>query len=297
MAHQQMRIREIHMLGKNTSYELAKADDHDPRPWLQQAPLCAELARHSITHCGIMHAVPPMEIARVEPSGSFFLACVSGSGEMLMDSTWRQLGAGQACLQPPFLANSLRARRRKWTFCWVRYRDDHASNPIAGLHSPTRAAFDAEPLEHAIRGLIAEAEGKQIAVALRHWVDLIHSYVTGFAEPFRSQDQLQKVWRLVADDLSSAWPLARIAAAAGVSKEHLRRRTQKFLGRSPGQHLMHLRMRHAAHLLATTNLDHTQIAVEVGFTTPYSFSNTFHRWTGLRPSAYRSQYRPSDSSD
>ncbi len=286
-----MQIREIHMLGSQTSFELVKADSLDSRPWLADAPICAELERHSITHCGIMHAVPPMEIARVEPSGSFFLASLQGRGDVLMDSTWKNLSPGEACLQPPFLANSLRAQRRKWSFAWIRYQDDRARNPIAGLHSPTRAAFDPDPLQHAIRGLIAETGAPHNPVAMRRWVDLIHSYVTGFAAPFRSQDQLEILWKEVAKDLASPWPLARLAETAGVSKEHLRRRTQQFLGRSPGQHLMHLRMRRAAHLLATTAQSQTAIANQVGFTTSYSFSNTFLRWTGLRPSAYRQQYQ------
>ena len=291
MTHKHNQIREIHILGKNTSYEMVKADDFDPRDWLSQAPLCPELARHSITHCGIMTASVPMQVARMEPSGSFFLACLEGNGEVLMDTIWRHVGSGNACLQPPFLANAMRARRRRpWRFCWVRYRDDRARKPVAGLHAPARADFDATALEHAIFGLIREAEGNRSAGAMRRWSDLIHSYVTDFAEPFRKQDRLHQVWKLVAADLASPWPLDRLAAAAGMSREHLRRLTQQHLGRSPGQHLMHLRIQHAAHLLATTKYDQTRIAERVGFTTPYSFSNTFLRWTGLRPSAYREQY-------
>jgi AraC-like DNA-binding protein len=279
------------MLGKNTSYELVKADDHDPRSWLADAPLCGELKRHSITHCGVMHAVPPMEIARVEPSGSYFMAGIEGTGEILMDSVWKTLPSGFAGLQPPFLANSLRTRRRRWTFCWVRYRDDRSRDPIAGLHSPALAEFDPLPLMHAINGLVAECEHRRSASAMRRWTDLVHFYVTEFAAPFRRQDRLYQVWELVATDLATAWSLSRIAEAASMSKEHLRRLTQRTLGRSPGQHLMHLRMRHAANLLATTEHSLTTIAELVGFSTSFSFSNTFLRWTGLRPSAYRQQYQ------
>lgn len=291
MMNMHKQIREIHMLGKDTSYELVKADATDPREWLADGPLCSELSRHSITHCGIMHAVPPLEIARVEPSGSYFMAGLSGSGELLMDSVWKALPPGFAGLQPPFLANSLRTKRRPWTFCWVRYRDDRSRDPIAGLHSPALAEFDAQPLKFAIRGLISECEHRRSAPAMRRWTDLIHAYVTEFAAPFRRQDRLHRVWKLVAADLADDWSLNRIAETADMSKEHLRRLTQQSLGRSPGQHLMHLRMRHAANLLATTDLAQTVIAERVGFTTSFSFSNTFLRWTGLRPSAYRLQYQ------
>lgn len=292
MMHKHNQIREKHILGAATTHSLVKSSAYDPRSWLADAPLCSDLRRHKIAHCGIMHAAKPMEIVRLKPSGSFFLACFGGAGEILVDGIWRQIQVGTGCLQPAFMVNAMRAKSRaKWDFCWVRYQDLTTTDPIASLHSPTLNEFDSTALVHAMHGIISEAKHAESTLPLRHWVDLIHSYVSTFAQPFRRLDRLQKLWQLVEADLGSDWTLHRLAQEAGLSKEHLRRLSAQSIGRSPIQHVMHLRMHHAAHLLATTRLDMTQIASRIAFSNPFSFSNTFLRWTGSRPSVYRNQYQ------
>ena len=296
MTHKHTDIREKHILGPSTTLQVVRADDRDDRPWLFQGPLCKELCGHQIAHCGVMFASKPMEIVRRQQGGTFFLACFEGTGEVLIDGLWREISAGQACLQPPFISNAMRAKTKKpWRFCWVRYEDGKGSTPIASLHSPVLGNFQAVPLRHAIDGLVAESSLDCSAIAMRRWVDLIHGYVAQFARPFRCQDRLQELWQAVQQDLSSDWSLARLAQTAGLSKEHLRRLTTQSLGRTPVQHVTHLRMFHAANLLATTHLGLAEIAAQTAFSNPFSFSNTFLRWTGCRPSEYRRRYQTQDS--
>ena len=65
--------------------------------------------------------------------------------------------------------------------------------------------------------------------------------------------------------LDEEWTLDRLASAAHLSKEHLRRLCSSSLGRAPIQHVAFLRMHYAAELLATTDQTIAQIAQQVGY--------------------------------
>jgi transcriptional regulator GlxA family with amidase domain len=102
-------------------------------------------------------------------------------------------------------------------------------------------------------GLVAEMQAERKMANCALWLDLIESYVDGFAEPWRREERLLAVWDAVRRDLSRPWTLPELAELAGLSGEHLRRLCQSSLGRSPMQQLTNLRVQHAAHQLATSN--------------------------------------------
>ena len=80
-----------------------------------------------------------------------------------------------------------------------------------------------------------------------------------------------------------------MARRAHCSGEHLRRLCRKQLGRSPMQHVTYLRFRHAANLLTETDPKLEAIAAEIGYANAFVFSNSFKKWTGRRPSDYRTK--------
>jgi AraC-like DNA-binding protein len=270
-------------------YSVVKADDSDPREWLQAARICPLLSQHHIVHVGVMEARQPFEVVRRELTGTFMLACYEGEGVVLTEGKWKRLRAGQACLQPPFVMNALRCLPgRAWKFAWVRYRESRESMPIVSSLSPLVGEFDAEPLRAAIGGLHAESGAAAgLPAALHHWCELVHHYVLRFAQPRQPDDRLWRVWQQAEADLARNWTLAELAAIACVSEEHLRRLSRKQLGRSPMQHLTFLRLQRARHLLSTTDDKVEIVSREVGFESVSAFSNTFKKWIGWRPSELR----------
>jgi len=283
-------IREIHLFGFGSQTLVVRVDDRDQREWLVDTPICNSLNDYRIAHCGIAEATHPFEIVRMNLSGTFFFACLEGEGHVLVDGEWRSVGAGQACLQPPFIPNALKAqKRKKWKLCWVRYQPAPQKQSVLSLHAPALGMFDAAPLHFAIEGLHSEASQRASIHMLRKWAELVHSYVQSFSQPFHGDKRLMAVWQAVENRLDEDWSLARLAQIACVSKEHLRRLCASTLGRSPIQHVTFLRMQHAAELLATTDHKIAQIANRVGYVNQFAFSDTFQRWLGCRPSTYRNQ--------
>lgn len=282
------RPQDRQVLGSGTVYKVVRADPADPRDWLQKGRACPLLAQHHISHAGIMEAVPPFEVLRADQSGTFMIACFEGEGVVLADGQWRKVKTGQACLQPPFVMNSLKCLPgHAWKFAWVRYHESRETRPIVSTISPVTGAFDPSPLKAAIEGLHAECGSLQGASALHHWSELVHHYVLRFAQPHQADDRLWRVWQRAEADLAKPWTLAELAGIACMSEEHLRRVCRRELGRSPMQHLTFLRLQRARHLLSITDDKVEVIAHAVGFESAFTFSNTFKKWIGWRPSEHR----------
>ena len=279
---------DVHRLGDNTEVKVVVADDSDQRDWLAGACICPLLAQHQIAHTGIMSAESGLEVIRADQSGSYFMACIDGEGEVLVNGGWKKLKPGNACLLPPFVQNALRSVPGKpWSFVWVRYVESRDVVPIATSRSPVQGKFNDVSLKAAVEGLYAECQSSNIPSSLSQWTELIHQYVLKFAQPEHSDDRLWKLWTKIEQHLEYPWTLAELADAAFMSPEHLRRLCKKELGRSPIQHLTFLRMKHARHLLGTTDDKVEVIAHAVGYESPFTFSNTFKKWVGWRPSELR----------
>lgn len=295
---------DLRVFGPATSYIVIRADAAGGEEWLQSGPACPLLRQHHIAHAGIMDARFPFEVARVEQSGTFMLACTAGCGVVLADGRWNRVKAGEACLLPPFINNALKCiRGEPWEFAWVRYHESRENAPVISTHSPVTGKFNGMLLKAGILGLHAEASGDNTPSALHHWTELIHHYVIRFAQPHSPDQRLWKVWKRVEADLPREWSLAELARIANMSPEHLRRTCSQEIGRSPMRHLTYLRLKHAADLLAATDEKVEVVAHLVGFESASAFSNTFNKWFGWRPSEHRNLKRlnpealpkPSDS--
>ena len=287
-------LEETHNFGKS-DFIAVRSSEEDPRSWLAKSPVCQQLEHLSIAHVGVLHALYPFTIIRSSQSGTFMFACTSGCGEVLVDGRWLTVRAGEACLLPPFVANAIRAIKGEapWTFCWVRYLEFEEQLPIVSSKSPVKGPFASHVLRHAVEGLHAERQcDEPIPAQCRHWIKLIHGYVMAFAQPSHGDERLWKLWKVVESDLSRHWTVTEMAAIASVSEEHLRRLCVREIGRSPMKHVIFLRMQQACLLLSSSEDKIETIAHQIGYDNPFTFSTTFKKWIGRRPSEYRSNSIP-----
>jgi AraC-like DNA-binding protein len=279
---------DITVHARDTRFSGVKAANVEPRPWIENFPACPALNQHRFMHVGIMDTTAPTRIVRTKQTTTYFLACFGGRGNVLIDGRWRLCGAGFASLLPAHTLNAFEALPGvRWKFCWACFQQPSGQRPIANAASPVMARFDTLPLRAAIEGLIHECSDAAEPTLIQHWADLIHGYVLRFARPMQRDDRLHLLWERVAANLDDRWTLARLAREAGYSNEHLRRLCRRQLGRSPMHQVTYLRMHRAAELLATSPRTIEAIAVEVGYRSPFVFSNAFTKWIGWRPSEYR----------
>ena len=235
-----------------------------------------------------MQAQAPYEILRTYLSGTFVLACTKGTGEVLMDGKWQDISAGQACLLPPFTTNAFRAKEGgTWEFAWVRYMEEENKSTVANALTPLIDTYNATSLKLAIQGLLDELSHDAARNVLPAWVNTIHQLVLKFTKPVKIDERLHSMLTMVAPKLDYPWTLIELADQCNLSPEHLRRLCNQQLGRSPMQQLTSMRMMLAKKLLLETAQPIPAIAKAVGYESPFSFSNTFLKWVGCRPSELR----------
>ncbi|WP_199173191.1 helix-turn-helix transcriptional regulator [Pollutimonas subterranea] len=273
-------LTESHIFGDDTRVVTVRAEH------------CEPLAARHIAHVAVIDAAAPYTIVRTHLSGGFMQVCLGGEGKTLLDGKWHRHTVGVGSFAPAHVLHAFHCLPgQRWQLCWVRFMPT-SPRSLASAMAPGLTRFDGRPLEHAILGLSREMDLGADPGTCAIWVDIIERYVARMIDPWQREPRLNDMWKVVLADIGRTWSLDELARLAHISPEHLRRLCWKNFGRSPGKQLTTMRIAQAAHQLVTTPKKIEAIARDVGYVNPFTFSNTFKRLTGFRPSEYRSRPRP-----
>jgi len=99
--------------------------------------------------------------------------------------------------------------------------------------------------------------------------------------------QQKRVLEFMEEHLGEAFSLSALADLVRLSPYHFVRSFKQSFGEPPHRYWTGRRIEHAKELLANPRASITEIAFNVGFSGTSAFSSTFHRLTGLTPTAYR----------
>lgn len=97
-----------------------------------------------------------------------------------------------------------------------------------------------------------------------------------------------QVW--LADNYSTANPVAGMVARSGLGERTFLRRFRAATGMSPREYLQNLRIEEAKFLLETTRSTLDAISADVGYAEPSSFRHAFRKRVGISASAYRRRF-------
>jgi LacI family transcriptional regulator len=101
---------------------------------------------------------------------------------------------------------------------------------------------------------------------------------------------VRKVLSIMKSRMQESLGVDDLASAVGLSRRTLENAFQKELRRSVHRTLVDLRLRHARHLLQTTDDTVEAIAVDTGFCHAPHLYREFKRWTGQTPRAWRKAF-------
>jgi AraC-like DNA-binding protein len=140
------------------------------------------------------------------------------------------------------------------------------------LFEECRRQDDVSPL--AVEGLVLEL----IVECSRSRVELPHPHPPHW---------LDRVRELLHDRFSENLSLGEVAAAAGISADHLARSFRRHNGCTVGEYVRRLRVEFACRRLTASELPLVEVALDAGFTDQSHFTKTFKRLMGVTPAAFR----------
>jgi AraC-like DNA-binding protein len=235
------------------------------------------------------------QFTRLRPRSGQILVCLSGEGQVWTEeNSWETCREGQAYITPPGVRHAYRVGPGGWQVCWVVLSGvAETVTPVeVPLSLPCLRDVDSAPLATSIEQLYREALGAASPPLLRLWAEMVHAQAVRLLEQSEGETigrdaRLRRLWGMVEASLEQEWTLEEMARRARLSEEQVRRLCHEGWGCSPMRHLTHLRMRHAAVLLASDTYTVAAVARRVGYSNDFAFSTAFKRHTGYSPSAYR----------
>jgi AraC family transcriptional regulator len=102
---------------------------------------------------------------------------------------------------------------------------------------------------------------------------------------------LRRVRDTLHDRFRGSIPLEELARDARVHPAHLARTFRQHYGCTVGDYVRSLRLEHGREELKNSDRPLIEIALALGYSDQSHFTTSFKRYTGLTPSAYRSQVR------
>ncbi len=97
----------------------------------------------------------------------------------------------------------------------------------------------------------------------------------------------RRLVRYMESNYMRALSLDEVAERFHISKFHMSREFRKYIGYSPGEYLIMLRVQHASILLAQSDLSVESIAAQAGFSNMSNFIGQIKKRTGMTPSEFR----------
>jgi AraC family carnitine catabolism transcriptional activator len=146
----------------------------------------------------------------------------------------------------------------------------------------------------AVLAWIAETASEEIAAITAG--DMAHGEIRAGSARQRiqrtSDPVLREMKRIMLEHLPEPLAVATVARRLRLSPKQLRLRCRNGLGLTPADYYLRLRLETALHLLRSTEMTVTGVAVATGFATLAGFSRTFRKAYQATPRGFRSGSRP-----
>ena len=228
---------------------------------------------------------------------------VSGCGELMKEGRTWKIGPGSAFLIRPGENTTYRADLKDpWLYKWIGFHGFRAEeimvhagltkdNPVAVLRDTDRILEEMDRLLQ-LRDLAYSTSLLRTGCLYRIMALFVRSFEeqlkeTGGDEGKTDFGYVKKTVDILNESYTQHVRVGEIAKKIGISRNYLSDLFKKEMGVSPQEYLINLRMDIAASLLRSTGKPVSEIALEVGYSDPLSFSKTFRRKWNVSPTTFR----------
>lgn len=109
---------------------------------------------------------------------------------------------------------------------------------------------------------------------------------------------LDRVMKVINKNISNSdLSVDAIAEEVGLSRVHLHRKMKELTGQTPHDFIRNIRLKQAAHLFASQNMNITEVMYACGFNNAASFSTIFKKFYGMSPRDYMNEIRKGRSNE
>ena len=234
-------------------------------------------------------------VGRVSPPNHTLFYSIHGQGKFRVPSGEMQLDEGQLIILPAGQSFEVTIVSEQWDIIWVNLADSERWKSFSKSEAVVLDNAKLEGLHHAMELLYIERDvdsrGAAMQLVSRYLYRIIDAPLsdvhTHDEKERRQVSRLHSLFSAVEKQLQFNWDMESLSEKAHYSAPHLHRLCLQVFGRSPKQHVIHLRMTRAKSLLLSTQWPVSYIASYVGYANVFTFSKRFKKSTGLSPSAYR----------
>lgn len=89
----------------------------------------------------------------------------------------------------------------------------------------------------------------------------------------------------------SDFSVEKLSEEVGLSRVHLNRKLKELINTSPSEMIRSIRLKQAAFLLLNNEVNISEVAYKVGFSSHSYFTNSFHDFFGMKPSEFIDRYK------
>jgi ligand-binding sensor domain-containing protein/signal transduction histidine kinase/DNA-binding response OmpR family regulator len=89
----------------------------------------------------------------------------------------------------------------------------------------------------------------------------------------------------------SDFSVEKLSEGVGLSRVHLNRKLKELINTSPSEMIRSIRLKQAAFLLLNNEVNISEVAYKVGFSSHSYFTNSFHDFFGMKPSEFIERYK------
>lgn len=256
--------------------------------------------------CGVEQCTPYHFFDASDRSGWHLHVILSGKGTLLVENREQKLHFGQMFLTKPNERCLYHPDEKDpWSYCWVTFDGNKAQSYMesAGFSDDVNVLDSfIEPKEfYRIIEKVMQHSELSLAnnlmntglmmefIALSIKSNYISHQVVRHQNEFGPEDYVEQAIRMIECNYDSV-KISDVAKNIGLNRSYLTALFKKRVGVSPQEYLLQFRLKKSCEILLNTKLSIQEIAREVGYDNPMTFSKIFKKVYAASPREYRTQH-------
>lgn len=264
---------------------------------LSENPLSEELYPMGI---GYYQEARGHNMRRPMHDDNLLLYCLEGKGKLTLGDRQITIRSGDLVILPAGTPHAYSSSEKNpWTIYWIHFSGSKSHYFIDNIFKIADNKFSVSLGLHArlVTDLENLLEARQRGYKLDNFIHAanqlrqIFSHIALLAPLAKAKQSsgldLEKIHTLMQAHIHEPLNLETLADSVNLSKYHFIKRYKTLTGDTPINHVIHLKIDRACHLLDISSKSINEISFLVGYEDAYYFSRIFKKVMGISPSHYR----------